>query len=323
LLPKYIIPFLIIMNLTKFLQSKKYDPVIKNILLDIQNGSIAVYKKLNENNDNILGSSGLKNIQNEEVQKLDLIANDIFIRSFKKNTSIHSILSEENKEAVTLHNSGNYLIAMDPLDGSSNIDVNIPVGSIFSVLSKNTDLFLQKGKSQKLACYVIYGTSTMLVFTVENNVYGFTLNTQQQEYILTHPNIKTPDNGTIFSINEGNYNSIDTRIQKYINKCKQLNRQGKRTHTGRFIGSLVADFHRNMLKGGIFIYPKTADRPNGQLRLIYECNPIALIAENANNKATTLQENILNLKPKNIHERTSFVVGCNQMVEQLLSFYNS
>ena len=310
------------MNLSTFLQSKNYNTQLKEIILNIAEGSIKVYEKLNEDGDDVFGSIGEKNIQNEDVQKLDLIANDIFIKAFRNNLNIDSILSEENESIIKLNRGGNYLVAMDPLDGSSNIDVNIPVGSIFSVLENNPNGFLQKGESQQLACYVIYGTTTIMVFSLDNAVIGFTLNTNLKEYILSHSDIKTPNTGSIFSINEGNYNSIDKRIVKFINACKELNAKGKRTHTGRFIGSLVADFHRNMLKGGIFIYPTTADRPKGQLRLIYECNPIAFIAKNSNAKSTNLKIDILQITPSDIHERTSFVVGSKEMVNKLLSFYN-
>ena len=310
------------MNLSTFLQSKNYNTQLKEIILNIAEGSIKVYEKLNEDGDDVFGSIGEKNIQNEDIQKLDLIANDIFIKAFRNNLNIDSILSEENESIIKLNRGGDYLVAMDPLDGSSNIDVNIPVGSIFSVLENNPNGFLQKGESQQLACYVIYGTTTIMVFSLDNAVVGFTLNTNLKEYILSHPDIKTPNTGSIFSINEGNYNSIDKRIVKFINACKELNAKGKRTHTGRFIGSLVADFHRNMLKGGIFIYPTTADRPKGQLRLIYECNPIAFIAKNSNAKSTNLKIDILQITPSNIHERTSFVVGSKEMVNKLLSFYN-
>tara|TARA_B100000530_G_scaffold331014_1_gene275172 strand:- start:249 stop:1181 length:933 start_codon:yes stop_codon:yes gene_type:complete len=310
------------MNLSTFLQSKNYNAQLKEIILNIAEGSIKVYEKLNEDGYDVFGSIGEKNIQNEDVQKLDLIANDIFIKTFQNNLNINSILSEENENIIKLNPGGGYLVAMDPLDGSSNIDVNIPVGSIFSVLENNPNGFLQKGESQQLACYVIYGTTTIMVFSLDNAVFGFTLNTKLKEYMLSHPDIKTPNTGSIFSINEGNYNSIDKRIVKFINACKELNEKGKRTHTGRFIGSLVADFHRNMLKGGIFIYPKTADRPKGQLRLIYECNPIAFIAKNSNAKSTNLKIDILQVTPSDIHERTSFVVGSQEMVNKLLSFYN-
>ena len=310
------------MTLEQFLNSKNYSNSINEIILNIQEGSINVTQILNESNLNILGAAGEKNIQDEEVQKLDLIANEIFIKVFKKNAHINQILSEENEHLISCKDEGEYLVAMDPLDGSSNIDVNIPVGSIFSILINNKDGFLQKGSNQVLACYVIYGTTTTMVFAIQNQAHIFTLNTKNKKYMLTNNNIQTPTTGSIFSINEGNYNSIDKEIIEFINYCKQLNNKGKRTHTGRFIGSLVADFHRNMLKGGIFIYPTTADRPNGQLRLIYECNPIAFIAKATNSKSTNLSINILDIKPKEIHERTAFVVGSKEMVNKLLLFYN-
>ena len=308
------------MNLTTFLDSKKYPAEINKILLGIREGSINLYKKLNEQESNLFGSAGQKNIQNEDVQKLDLIANDIFINTFSNIDCIHSVLSEEDEDVKCLNNKGNYLIAMDPLDGSSNIDVNIPVGSIFSVLTNSQKGFLQKGALQKLACYVIYGTSAMLVFAIDNEAHGFSLNMKTHEYILSHANIQTPNTGSIFSINEGNLNSISPTIVAYIEYCKKLNVDGRRTHTGRFIGSLVADFHRNMLKGGIFIYPKTSDKPEGQLRLIYECNPIAFIAKATNSLSSNLNEEILDVTPNHIHQRTAFVVGSNEMVKKLLSF---
>ena len=309
------------MTLEQFLNSQNYPNSINEIILNIQEGSININQILNENNSSILGAAGEKNIQDEEVQKLDLIANDIFIELFKKNICVNQILSEENEHVISCNSKGDYLIAMDPLDGSSNIDVNIPVGSIFSILKNSQDGFLQKGSDQVLACYVIYGTTTTMVFASKNHAHMFTLNTKSKKYILTHTNIQTPVTGAIFSINEGNYNSMDKEIIEFIKYCKQLNDSGKRTHTGRFIGSLVADFHRNMLKGGVFIYPTTADRPNGQLRLVYECNPIAFIAKAANSKSTNLITNILDIKPKEIHERTAFVVGSKEMVNKLLSFY--
>jgi len=309
------------MNLLTFLKTNKDSSKLNEIILNIAMGSIQVHKALNEGQNNIMGSIGLTNIQNEDVQKLDLIANDIFINVFKKNRNIDSVLSEENENIIKLNAGGKYLIAMDPLDGSSNIDVNIPVGSIFSILANKKEGFFQKGKNQKLACYVIYGTTTMMVFNIKNTVFGFTLNTKLNQYELTHSNIKTPENGSIFSINEGNYNSLEKNIIQYLQSCKELSKEGKRTHTGRFVGSLIADFHRNMLKGGIFIYPKTADRPNGQLRLIYECNPIALIAKYTNGSATSLDKEILDIIPSKLHERTEFVVGSKKMLQKLLSFY--
>ena len=209
---------------------------------------------------------------------------------------------------------------MDPLDGSSNIDVNIPVGSIFSVLQKNPNDFLQKGDLQKLACYVIYGTNTVFVIAIDKQVHSFSLNSLKKEFYLTQKKIQTPVNGNIFSINEGNYKSFSPEILKYLEFCKSLDLKNKRTHTGRFIGSLVADFHRNLIKGGIFIYPKTNDRPSGQLRLIYECNPIAYIAKHAGGLSTNLRQDILKITPTKNHERVAFVVGSKNMVQKLLSF---
>ena len=307
---------------------KKVNNDILSIILNIEKASIILNEKLLNGGRDIIGSTGGKNIQGEEVQKLDIIAHNLFVEKFENNNNIHAILSEEKKDIIKSNKHGSYLIAMDPLDGSSNIDVNIPVGSIFSVYKKNKKSlefdekdFLRKGKEQKLAAYVIYGTATMLVIGVDNYVYGFTLHVNEKKYFLTNNKIRIPENGNIFSINEGNNKGVDQEILNYLVFCKSLNHDGKRTHTGRFIGSLVADFHRNMLKGGIFIYPDTADKPNGQLRLIYECNPIALIATFANGLSSNKYEDILEVIPKDNHERVSFIVGSKKMVNKLLSFY--
>lgn len=308
------------MNLREFLKNQKYDKGLCDIIIDIQMGAIEIFSKLNEEYYDYKGSAGEKNIQNEEVQKLDIIANNIFIEKFKKNIFVEKLLSEENKEPIKLNKSGKYIVAMDPLDGSSNIDVNIPVGSIFSVLQKNPNDFLQKGDLQKLACYVIYGTNTVFVIAIDKQVHSFSLNSLKKEFYLTQKKIQTPVNGNIFSINEGNYKSFSPEILKYLEFCKSLDLKNKRTHTGRFIGSLVADFHRNLIKGGIFIYPKTNDRPSGQLRLIYECNPIAYIAKHAGGLSTNLRHDILKITPTKNHERVAFVVGSKNMVQKLLSF---
>ena len=312
-------------SLSSFFENK-IDKSELSILLSIEKASIFLNEKLLNGGRDIHGSTGKENIQGEKVQKLDIIAHNLFENEFSFNENIQSVLSEEKEEIINLNENGDYLIAMDPLDGSSNIDVNIPVGSIFSFFKKNKssiskDCFLRKGKEQAFAAYIIYGTATMFVIGINNKVYGFTLNLKKEKYILTHENIIIPDNGTIFSINEGNNNSIDKEVLNYLSYCKKLNEEGKRTHTARFIGSLVADFHRNMLKGGIFIYPNTADKPKGQLRLIYECNPIALIASYANGKSSNKFKDILEICPTNNHERTSFIVGSKKMVNQLISFY--
>ncbi len=319
------------LSLNQFFEKEKLttSPLFR-ILQDISKGSMIVNDILLNGNPENLNSEGTKNVQEEDVQKLDLIANNVFLDFFLKNKEISGVLSEENEDIINGNKNGNFLIAMDPLDGSSNISVNIPVGSIFSIQKKdNSNLpvcktdFLKQGIKQEFAAYVLYGTATILVIAINKKVHGFTLNLKEKKYYLTYPNIKTPEDGNIFSINEGNAKTIDSEIIEYTEYCKELNKEGKRTHTGRFIGSLVADFHRNMMKGGIFIYPKTADKPNGQLRLIYECNPIALIAKFSGSKSSDGAEFILEKKPKQIHERTAFIVGSTNMVNKLLSFYKT
>ncbi len=315
---------------TFFKKKNLHNRSLLKILDNIANGSKIINEVLLSGDPKNLKSENIKNIQNEDVQKLDVIANNVFLDYFKKNKEIQGVLSEENENIIQGNPFGKYIVAMDPLDGSSNISVNIPVGSIFSIYEKKDASislcesdFLKKGKEQKCAVYVLYGTSTILIIALNDEVHGFTLNLKEDEYFLTFPNIKIPEEGNIFSINEGNIKSVDPEIFNYVESCKELDQNGKRTHTGRFIGSLVADFHRNMMKGGIFIYPKTSDKPTGQLRLIYECNPIALIAKFAGSKSSDGNIAILEKKPKSIHERTAFITGSNKMVDKLLSFYKN
>ena len=315
---------------TFFKKKNLLESSLFKIIDNICSGAKIVNEVLLSGNPENFKSENVKNIQNEDVQKLDLIANNIFLENFKNNFEINGILSEENEKIIKGNSLGKYLIAMDPLDGSSNISVNIPVGSIFSILQKKNlsvslceNDFLVKGKEQECAAYILYGTSTILILALNNEVNGFTLNLNKNDFFLTFPNLQIPEEGNIFSINEGNIKSVDKEIFNYIEHCKELNPEGKRTHTGRFIGSLVADFHRNMMKGGIFIYPKTSDKPNGQLRLIYECNPIALIAKFAGSKSSDGITSILEKKPKSIHERTAFITGSTKMVDELLSFYKN
>ena len=315
---------------TFFKKKNLLESSLFKIIKNICSGAKIVNEVLLSGNPENFKSENVKNIQNEDVQKLDLIANNIFLENFKNNFEINGILSEENEKIIKGNSLGKYLIAMDPLDGSSNISVNIPVGSIFSILQKKNlsvslceNDFLVKGKEQECAAYILYGTSTILILALNNEVNGFTLNLNKNDFFLTFPNLQIPEEGNIFSINEGNIKSVDKEIFNYVEHCKGLNPEGKRTHTGRFIGSLVADFHRNMMKGGIFIYPKTSDKPNGQLRLIYECNPIALIAKFAGSKSSDGITSILEKKPKSIHERTAFITGSTKMVDELLSFYKN
>ncbi len=280
----------------------------------------------------ILGRAGVENIQGEDQQKLDVYANETFIGE------CCAVASEENQDIIVfdegLSRDGKYIFCMDPLDGSSNIDVNVSIGTIFSVYRRKSPLgevaklddFLQKGCKQVAAGYVIYGSSTMLVYTAGNGVNGFTLDPSIGEFCLSHPDIKTPEDGTIYSINEGNYEKFPVGVKKYIKYCQETDKKTDRPYTSRYIGSLVADFHRNLLKGGIFIYPETKTHPNGKLRLLYECNPIAFIAEQAGGVASDGERRILELMPESIHQRIPFYVGSKNMMRKItefLKFFNN
>ena len=321
--PEFIKQFI---NENPSLHGENPEAILK-ILIAVQKASTKVHNKINKAGlEDILGAVGGENIQGEKVQKLDIFANDRFIKELKDIDHIAAIASEENEEIISLNDSGEYLFATDPLDGSSNIDVNISVGTIFSVYKRTRkgtpkkEEFNRYGYEQVLAGYVLYGTSTVLVYTCGNGVHAFTFDTSVNSFALTHASIKTPKNGTIYSINEGNYNTLEKGVKDYIAYCKKLNSEKKRTNTARFIGSLVADFHRNMLKGGIFIYPATADAPEGRLRLLYECNPIALIAEQSDGIATCGKDRLLDIKSKDIHQRTPFFTGSKEMMEKAMSY---
>ena len=286
----------------------------------------------------ILGRSGCENVQGEEQQKLDVYANEAFMEELQASGECCGIASEENEDVTTFHEglcrNAKYIVCMDPLDGSSNIDVNVSVGTIFSIYRRKSpigeaavlDDFLQKGSEMVAAGYIIYGSSTMLVNTVGRGVNGFTLDPSLGEFCLSHPNIKTPASGKIYSINEGNYEKFPVGIKKYIKYCQEKDAKTNRPYTSRYIGSLVADFHRNMLKGGVFMYPSTDSHPNGKLRLLYECNPIAFIAEQAGGLAFSEEGRILDLQPEAIHQRVTFYAGAHDMVmkvKEFLNFFNN
>ena len=286
----------------------------------------------------ILGRSGCENVQGEEQQKLDVYANEAFMEELQASGECCGIASEENEDVTTFHEglcrNAKYIVCMDPLDGSSNIDVNVSVGTIFSIYRRKSpigeaavlDDFLQKGSEMVAAGYIIYGSSTMLVYTVGRGVNGFTLDPSLGEFCLSHPNIKTPASGKIYSINEGNYEKFPVGIKKYIKYCQEKDAKTNRPYTSRYIGSLVADFHRNMLKGGVFMYPSTDSHPNGKLRLLYECNPIAFIAEQAGGLAFSEEGRILDLQPEAIHRRVTFYAGAHDMVmkvKEFLNFFNN
>ncbi|AWG21147.1 fructose-bisphosphatase class I [Flavobacterium faecale] len=279
----------------------------------------------------ITGAAGEQNIQGEDQQKLDVYANEIFIQTLINREIVCGIASEENDDFITVRGNDNkhankYIVLMDPLDGSSNIDVNVSVGTVFSVYRRITPIgtpvaiedFLQPGTCQVAAGYVIYGTSTMLVYTTGCGVNGFTLNPAIGTFYLSHPNLQFPKDGNIYSINEGNYIQFPQGVKDYLKYCQA--EEEDRPYTSRYIGSLVSDIHRNMIKGGIYIYPTSTKAPKGKLRLLYECNPMAFIAEQAGGKASDGFNRIMEIKPTELHERVPFFCGSYNMVEKVEDF---
>lgn len=279
----------------------------------------------------IIGAAGDINIQGENQQKLDVYAHDKFIQTLTNRNIVCGIASEEEEDFIAINSQdedhqNKYIVLIDPLDGSSNIDVNVSVGTIFSIYRRVTPVgtpvtltdFLQKGSQQVASGYVVYGTSTMLVYTTGNGVNGFTLNPAIGSFYLSHPNMQFPDNGHIYSVNEGNYIHFPQGIKNYIKYCQM--EAGDRPYTSRYIGSLVSDFHRNMIKGGIYLYPRSSKNANGKLRLLYECNPIAFLAEQAKGKASDGTTRILDIQPTALHQRIPFICGSKNMVETCEGF---
>lgn len=281
--------------------------------------------------DHILGAQGEINIQGEDQQKLDVIADVQFIKAFENGGEVCGIASEENGDFVAFTTEsakkGKYVVLFDPLDGSSNIDVNVSIGTIFSIYRRRSEVgtlatlddMLQLGNKQVAAGYVLYGSSTMLVYTTGRGVNGFTLDPSIGEFCLSHPNMKMPETGRLYAMNEGNIDICESGIKEYIHYCRSFENDKGAPYSGRYIGSLVADFHRNMIKGGIYIYPCTTTSPEGKLRLLYECNPLAFIAEQAGGLATTGKERILNIEPTHLHQRVPFFAGSKSMVEKAMS----
>lgn len=279
----------------------------------------------------IIGNAGDVNIQGENQQKLDVYANDKFIQTLTNRNIVCGIASEEEDDFISINSidenhQNKYIVLIDPLDGSSNIDVNVSVGTIFSIYRRVTpvgtpvtlDDFLQKGNKQVAAGYVVYGTSTMLVYTTGDGVNGFTLNPAIGSFYLSHPNMEFPESGTIYSVNEGNYIHFPQGIKNYIKYCQR--EEEDRPYTSRYIGSLVSDFHRNMIKGGIYLYPKSSLNSNGKLRLLYECNPMAFIAEQANGSASDGFTRIMDIQPTELHQRVPFICGSKKMVAKVEEF---
>ena len=279
----------------------------------------------------IIGETGKTNVQDEKQQKLDVYANNKFRDTLINRNIICGYASEEDESFISVNsddknNQNSYIVLIDPLDGSSNIDVNVSVGTIFSVYrriseignSVSIDDFLQKGRNQVAAGYIIYGTSTMLVYTTGDGVNGFTLNPAIGSFYHSHSNLKFPKKGSIYSVNEGNYLQFPDYVKKYLKFCQM--EEDNRPYTSRYIGSLVSDFHRNLIKGGIFMYPSTSKNPKGKLRLLYECNPISFICEQAGGLAIDGEENILDIQPEALHQRVPFYCGSEKMINQVQTF---
>ena len=279
----------------------------------------------------ILGETGTVNIQGERVKKLDVFANEQFIAAFKAGGEVCAIASEENDDIISINTdiskNAKYVIAIDPLDGSSNIDVNVSIGTIFSIYRRVSlkgagvlEDFMQRGTDQVAAGYIIYGSSCMLVYTTGKGVNGFTLDPSIGEFCLSHPNIQTPKKGNVYSINEGNYLHFPDGIKKYLKFCQEEDELSNRPYSSRYIGSGVADIHRNLITGGIYIYPTTTKSPMGKLRLLYECNPLAFILEQAGGKASTGGKRIMELPITELHQRTPLFLGSSEMVDVAQDF---
>ncbi|MFA5574555.1 MAG: class 1 fructose-bisphosphatase [Brumimicrobium sp.] len=306
---------------------------LTRLLSDIATASKIVNRDVNRAGlSDILGSKHQTNVQGEAQQKLDVIADEAFVRAFMRGEEVCGIASEENDDFISFNGEeskkGKYVVLFDPLDGSSNIDVNVSIGTIFSIYRRISEPgtpaikedFLQKGTAQIAAGYVLYGSSTMLVYTTGKGVNGFTLDPSIGEFCLSHPDMKTPKTGRYYAINEGNLNRCDPGLKEYTEYCREEDPSTGRPYSGRYIGSLVADFHRNMIKGGIYVYPVTANFPEGRLRLLYECNPLAFIAEQSGAIATDGHRRILEIEPKKLHQRVGFYVGSEKMVKKAMSY---
>ena len=332
----------VVKTLGQFIIEKQKDfPYAKGelsrLLRDIGIASKIVNREVNKAGlVDILGEVGTYNTHGESQKKLDVFANDQFISALTMGGEVCIVVSEENDEPVYISSdvskNARYIVAIDPLDGSSNIDVNVSVGTIFSIYRRlSTDGpakiedALQNGTEQVAAGYVVYGSSTMLVYTTGKGVNGFTLDPSIGEFCLSHPDMKIPKDGFIYSLNEGNYVHFPQGVKKYLKYCQAEDNETKRPYSSRYIGSMIADVHRNLLKGGIFIYPSTASAPNGKLRLVYEGNPMAFIIEQAGGRASNGFQRILDTEVESLHQRSPIFMGSENMVlkiEELMSIHS-
>ncbi|MBZ5855875.1 class 1 fructose-bisphosphatase [Flavihumibacter profundi] len=306
---------------------------LSNLLRDIGLAAKRINVEVNKAGlVDILGDYGSINVQGEEVKKLDVFANNQLVGVLRHGISCAGVGSEELDEIVVFNdvvsNQSKYIVLFDPLDGSSNIDVNVSIGTIFSVYRRKSELgapcrkedFIQAGINQVAAGYIIYGSSTMMVYATRRGVNGFTLDPSIGEFCLSHPDIKCPELGKIYSVNHGNFFQYDEGVRNYITNCQKKTSETGGPYTQRYIGSMVSDVHRNLIKGGIFMYPGMSDMPEGKLRLMYECNPFAFLLEVAGGKATNGKTRILDLEPAGLHERSPFFAGSKGMMEELESF---
>ena len=298
---------------------------LSQLLRDIALASKIVNREINRAGlINIAGNNGTSNTHGEEQQKLDVVANVRFTRALGLGGEVCGILSEEEETFIDTGNyNGKYIVAIDPLDGSSNIDVNVAVGTIFSIYRRKSEVggpvteqdYKQRGSDQKVAGYILYGSSTMLVYTSGQGVNGFTYEPSLGEFYLSHPNMRMPEVGKIYSCNEGAYHTFPEAVKGYLNYCRES------SYSGRYIGSFVADFHRNLFKGGVFIYPQTSKDKNGKLRLMYECNPLAFIVEQAGGLASDGIRRIMDIDCTDIHQRVPLIIGSSEMVKKACSYY--
>ncbi|QLB14091.1 fructose-bisphosphatase [Mannheimia granulomatis] len=307
---------------------------LSGILSSIRLAAKIIHREINRAglSQDILGTAGSENVQGEAQMKLDVFANETMKKALLAREDVAGFASEEDDDFVAFDNergrNAKYILMTDPLDGSSNIEVNVSVGTIFSIYRRVSPIgtpvtqedFLQEGRKQVAAGYVTYGSSTMLVYTTGNGVNGFTYDPSLGLFILSHPDLKTPTEGKYYSINEGQYVTFPQGVKRFIKYCQETDEASKRPYSSRYIGSLVSDFHRNLLKGGIYIYPTSTVYPKGKLRLLYECNPIAFLAEQAGGQATDGINPILDIKPTELHQRVPFFVGSSSMVEQTGKF---
>lgn len=303
---------------------------LSQLLRDIGLAAKIISREVNKAGiTNILGFEGSENVHGERVKKLDVFSNEQMISALSRSNNVCMIISEESDGIIRLKSSsGKYIVYTDPLDGSSNIDVNVSIGTIFSIYLRKShradyptiDDAIQSGLSQVAAGYVIYGSSTMLAYTTGLGVSTFTLDPSIGEFFLADSDVKIPEIGPFYSINEGSYNSWELGLKKYIKYCQEEDKATMRPYSARYIGSMVADLHRILLKGGIFIYPKSKNYPNGKLRLMYECNPLAFIIEQAGGKASDGHRRILEIEPTDIHQRTPIYIGSKKNVEMAEKF---